>query len=389
MDQANFKITPIMNKVITINLGGNAYQLEEGGYDLLRTYLETAATRLHHNPDQEEILTDIEGAIAEKFRQRLAAHKSVVTAKEMSTVLDEMGPVQADGEADDPAKPGASEPTDRPEPENAVMPKRLYRIYDGAMVSGVCNGMGAYLNIDPTLVRLAFVLLTVIWGTGLLVYVILAIVVPEAQSPEEKASASGLPPTAQEFIRRAKSGYYEAVKNFQAHGRRHAWIRWFHWRTCGRGYPWHSYWRGGWAPATPLCPPWTGFAVVSLAFLSGTATVVWLCALTSLLATGTLLGLTLPAGLPVWAAALMLLVAYGALAGALKTLRWLSSWSRDPSARPPAAALLAEALVWLSVTLVLLVLASHFFAELRAAVHAVPALIHQATDDFHAWWGTR
>jgi hypothetical protein len=111
--------------------------------------------------------------------------------------------------------------------------------------------------------------------------------------------------------------------------------------------------------------------------------------MTSLLATGTLFGLALPAGLPIWAAALILLFTYGALAGSLKTVRWLSSWSRDPSARPPAAALLAEALVWLSVTLVLLVLASHFFPELRTAVHAVPALIHQATDDLHSWWGTR
>ena len=61
-----------MNKVITINLDGNAYQLEEGGYDALRAYLETAAARLQGNPDRDEILSDIERAIAEKFRALLA-----------------------------------------------------------------------------------------------------------------------------------------------------------------------------------------------------------------------------------------------------------------------------------------------------------------------------
>ena len=57
-----------MNKVVTINLGGTAYQLEEGGYDALRVYLETAGTRLRNNPDRDEILSDIERAIGEKFR---------------------------------------------------------------------------------------------------------------------------------------------------------------------------------------------------------------------------------------------------------------------------------------------------------------------------------
>ena len=60
-----------MNKVITINLGGTAYQLEEGGYDALRAYLETATARLQGNPDRDEILSDIEQAIAEKFRALL------------------------------------------------------------------------------------------------------------------------------------------------------------------------------------------------------------------------------------------------------------------------------------------------------------------------------
>ena len=75
-----------MNKVITINLDGAAYQLEEGGYDALRTYLETAAARLEHNPDRDEILSDIERAIAEKFRALLGSGKTVVVTREVAAV---------------------------------------------------------------------------------------------------------------------------------------------------------------------------------------------------------------------------------------------------------------------------------------------------------------
>src|SRR6478752_1505909 len=91
-----------MNKVITINLNGVAYQLEEGGYDALRAYLENAARRLEGNPDKDEIVTDIEQAIADKFRALLGAYKTVVSVKEVTDVLSEMGPVEdssSDGSA--------------------------------------------------------------------------------------------------------------------------------------------------------------------------------------------------------------------------------------------------------------------------------------------------
>jgi len=42
-----------MNRVIPINLNGNAYQLEESGYEALRAYLDHAARRLESNPDKD------------------------------------------------------------------------------------------------------------------------------------------------------------------------------------------------------------------------------------------------------------------------------------------------------------------------------------------------
>jgi phage shock protein C len=57
--------------------------------------------------------------------------------------------------------------------------KRLYRIHDGRLVAGVCAGIAAYFGIDPTLVRLAFVFLTVFGGFGVLLYLGAWLVIPD------------------------------------------------------------------------------------------------------------------------------------------------------------------------------------------------------------------
>ncbi len=60
--------------------------------------------------------------------------------------------------------------------------KRLYRPHDGRVVAGVCAGLAAYLGVDPTLVRLAFALLTIFGGAGVLLYLCAWIVIPEGGS---------------------------------------------------------------------------------------------------------------------------------------------------------------------------------------------------------------
>ena len=56
--------------------------------------------------------------------------------------------------------------------------KRLYRIENGKMLAGVCGGIAEYFNIDPTLVRLGWVAFCILGGSGILAYIIAAIVMP-------------------------------------------------------------------------------------------------------------------------------------------------------------------------------------------------------------------
>lgn len=57
--------------------------------------------------------------------------------------------------------------------------KKLYKIEQGKMISGVCGGIAEYFDIDPSLVRIAWVILTFAWGSGLLAYIIAAIILPD------------------------------------------------------------------------------------------------------------------------------------------------------------------------------------------------------------------
>ncbi len=59
------------------------------------------------------------------------------------------------------------------------MEKRLYKYASDKKLCGVCSGIAAYFKIDPTLVRLAWILFTCLGGSGLLAYIICALVIPE------------------------------------------------------------------------------------------------------------------------------------------------------------------------------------------------------------------
>lgn len=57
--------------------------------------------------------------------------------------------------------------------------KRLYRSRTDKQIAGVCGGLGQYFKVDPTIVRLIFILLAITGGPGLILYIVLALIIPE------------------------------------------------------------------------------------------------------------------------------------------------------------------------------------------------------------------
>ena len=186
-----------MQRVVSINLSGNAYQLDENAYNALFAYLDGAEARLKDNPDRAEIIADLEQAIAEKCRAYLGPHKTVVTAGEIDQIISEMGPV-AGQPADAGRDPGAQDSTGSGASEKtrtgSHAHKRLYQIHEGAMISGVCQGLAAFLNVDVTVIRVLFALFAFATsGWGILAYVALMFILPHATTREQAASNVNTP----------------------------------------------------------------------------------------------------------------------------------------------------------------------------------------------------
>jgi phage shock protein C len=83
------------------------------------------------------------------------------------------------------------------------MKTQLYRSRTDSMLGGVCGGLGAYLGIDPVLVRLFFVLLTITGGAGVLIYLICWIIIP-LEGAGALASAATMRAGADELATRAQ-----------------------------------------------------------------------------------------------------------------------------------------------------------------------------------------
>ena len=60
------------------------------------------------------------------------------------------------------------------------MEKRLYKSASNRVLCGVCGGIGEYFNVDPTIIRLLWLVLICGWGSGILFYIIEAVIIPES-----------------------------------------------------------------------------------------------------------------------------------------------------------------------------------------------------------------
>jgi phage shock protein C len=131
----------------------------------------------------------------------MTADQTIVTLAELEPALEEIGAVQVPngGTAPEPAREAGRNPA-RP----------LRQISEGAVVSGVCQGLARYFALDVTLLRVITVLLALLTGGGMiLVYLALMLVMPYAPLDRAATPLRGLPAKCRSFVEfvRAKLGF--------------------------------------------------------------------------------------------------------------------------------------------------------------------------------------
>ncbi len=195
-----------MKKTLTINLANQVFHIDEDAYIRLKEYLDRIESHFSNKEERKDIISDIENRISELFGERTSAEKQVITLQDIEEIIRIMG---------DPVEIGGFTASGPEEETTTPGTRRLYRDPDNRVLGGVCSGIGMYFKLDPTIVRLVFLVIFFGFGIGFLIYIILWIVVPEARTTAQKLEMRGDPVNASNIGKFMRDEYEHVKKNFK------------------------------------------------------------------------------------------------------------------------------------------------------------------------------
>ncbi|MBC8753791.1 PspC domain-containing protein [Kordia sp. YSTF-M3] len=192
-----------MNKTININLANMFFHIDEEAYNNLQRYLNAIKRSFTDSQGRDEIIADIEARVAELFSERMKNERQVISMKEVEEVINIMGQPEdylVDDEIfEDEPKRNYSRQTGSQ--------RKLYRDFDNKFIAGVCAGFAQYFGIDALWIRL-FAIIVVLAGVGspILVYIILWVIIPKANTTTEKLAMAGKPANITNIEKKIKEG---------------------------------------------------------------------------------------------------------------------------------------------------------------------------------------
>lgn len=205
-----------MNKTVNINLAGISFHLDENAYGKLSRYLDAIRQSLKYGDGREEIMQDIEARIAELFSEKIESHSQVIGMKELDEVIAVMGQPE-DYEVDDELFEDVPPASGSYSKSKRSTSKQLFRDIDDKYIGGVSSGLGHYIGIDALWIRLLWIVLVLAGlGSPILVYILMWILVPAAETTSEKLKMTGEPINISNIERKFKEGFdnvADKVKN--------------------------------------------------------------------------------------------------------------------------------------------------------------------------------
>ncbi len=195
-----------MNKTVNINLAGTFFHIDEDAFAKLTRYLDAIKRSFSDPQGQEEIIRDIEARIAELFAEKIESTSQVISIKELDEVIAVMGQPE-DYVIDEEIFEDAPE-TEKKRSRSQTSYKQLFRDEDNKFIAGVSSGLGHYLGIDAIWIRLLWIFFILIgWGTPVLIYILLWILVPAAVTTSDKLKMTRKPINISNIEKKFKEGY--------------------------------------------------------------------------------------------------------------------------------------------------------------------------------------
>jgi len=199
-----------MNKTININLGGIFFHIDELAYQKLKLYLDAIRRSLSDDPQgRDEILNDIELRIGELLSERITNDRMVINDSDIDEITKIMGRPE-DYSVDEELF------EDEPQYSPKTASKKLFRDADDKFLGGVCAGLAHYFGMDVIWMRLIWLVLFFFFGTGFLVYILLWILIPQAETTAEKLQMKGEPVNISNIERKIREEFQDVssrVKN--------------------------------------------------------------------------------------------------------------------------------------------------------------------------------
>jgi phage shock protein PspC (stress-responsive transcriptional regulator) len=200
-----------MKKNITINLCGRLFQIDEDAYEMLQHYIDSLRSHFGRQAEGNEIVNDIEERIAELFDELQTRGTMAINIEHVKDIITRIGkPEQMDD--NEGQTPNDSEEAHRSKQQSSgnafddlrssgkkayesfrasTVGKRLYRNPNDKIVFGVLSGLAAYTNTSAILWRLFAVIFTLFYGVGFIIYLVMALIIPEARTPEQRLQMEG------------------------------------------------------------------------------------------------------------------------------------------------------------------------------------------------------
>ena len=202
-----------MNKTVTINIAGLFFHIDEDAYDKLSNYLQAIKNSLNTD-GKEEIINDIESRIAEIFSEKINPKTGVINMLDVDNIIKVMGQPE-DYRLDDEHE-SQNQTEQNSTNENYVKrPRKLFRDGEKRVLGGVLSGLSNYFNIDVVWIRILFILLIFVYGSSIIIYPILWIIIPKAKTVSDILEMKGEPVNISNIEKQVRENFDQIGNNIK------------------------------------------------------------------------------------------------------------------------------------------------------------------------------